>query len=61
MQLTIYNQWGKQLAVITDIRKGWDGRANGTDMPAGVYAYVLKAVMQGGNEIVKNGTVNLLR
>lgn len=61
MQLTIYNQWGKQLAVITDMRKGWDGRSNGTDMPAGVYAYVLKAVMQGGNEIVKNGTITLLR
>lgn len=61
IRIIIYNQWGGQLFVTTDLSKGWDGTHNGQRSPAGIYSYVLEAVMQDGTRINKGGQFSLLR
>ncbi len=61
VRLMIYNQWGKQLFISTDILKGWDGTSKGEKMPGGLYTYSLEAIMQDGKRITKGGTFSLIR
>ncbi len=61
VRLMIYNQWGKQLFISTNLLKGWDGTYNGERSPAGLYTYSLEAVMQDGKRITKGGTFSLIR
>jgi gliding motility-associated-like protein len=61
IRLMIYNQWGKQLFISTDISKGWDGTSRGERSQAGLYTYALEAIMQNGKRIVKGGTFSLIR
>jgi hypothetical protein len=40
----------------------WDGKnESGDDVLEGVYFYLVKAVSNGGNEILKNGNVTVVR
>ncbi len=41
--LRIFNRWGAELFTTSDMLKGWDGTANGSPVPDGVYLYLLKA------------------
>ncbi|HEY1020635.1 MAG TPA: gliding motility-associated C-terminal domain-containing protein [Sediminibacterium sp.] len=61
VRLIIYSQWGTQLFLSTDLKKGWDGTHNGQKMPAGLYTYSLEAVMQDGSRINKGGTFSVIR
>lgn len=61
VRLMIYNQWGKQLFISTDLLKGWDGTSKGERAPAGLYTYSLEAVMQDGKRITRGGTFSLIR
>lgn len=61
IRLIIYNQWGGQVFVTTDLSKGWDGTYNGQRSPAGLYSYSLEAIMQDGTKINKGGQFSLLR
>lgn len=61
IRLVVYNQWGGQVFMTTDLKKGWDGTRNGQALPAGVYTYRMEAVMQDGTRIVKGGQFSLLR
>lgn len=38
-QWWIYNRWGELLYTSDHINKGWDGRVNGQEAPAGTYLY----------------------
>jgi gliding motility-associated-like protein len=60
IKLMIYNQWGTQLFISTDISKGWDGIYKGQKAPAGTYIYALEAIMQDGKMITKSGSFNLI-
>ena len=57
----VYNRWGQQVWETTDISKGWDGTFNGTKMPPGVYVYYLEAECSGGQKILKQGNITLIR
>ena len=61
VRLIIYNQWGGQVFISTDLLKGWDGTRNGQKVPAGMYSYALEAIMQDGKRITKGGSFNLIR
>jgi gliding motility-associated-like protein len=60
-KLMIYNQWGKQVFVSTDLSKGWDGNSQSGKATAGIYTYALEAVMQDGQKVTKTGTFTLVR
>ena len=44
-----------------DQQQGWDGRKGGKLQPTGVYMYVCKMKTADGQEIIKKGSVNLIR
>jgi gliding motility-associated-like protein len=61
IDMKIYNQWGQQVAVVTDRKIGWDGTHKGKPQPAGVYIYVLDAAMEDGSLIKRKGSITLIR
>jgi gliding motility-associated-like protein len=61
LEMRIFNQYGQQVQLITDPRKGWDGKYKGTPQPVGVYVYTVKATMTDGRVIQLKGNITLLR
>lgn len=61
VDLHIFNQWGQQIAVITDKTQGWDGTHKGNPQPVGVYVYVCKAVLKDGRVVNLKGSITLVR
>jgi gliding motility-associated-like protein len=61
-QMQILNRWG-QLIFETRQKdgRGWDGRFNGSDQPAGVYIYLIKVSFANGVSESYQGNVTLLR
>ena len=56
----ILNRWGNVIYEFTDAASGWDGKtADGNKLEEGTYFYRIKAVLEGGQELVKNGFVVL--
>ena len=62
INVTILNRWGNEVYTWNKTKSGWDGRSkDGTDLPEGVYLYIIKA--QGIDDKPYNyqGTVQLIR
>ncbi|HEY0976294.1 MAG TPA: gliding motility-associated C-terminal domain-containing protein [Flavobacteriales bacterium] len=61
--LEIYDRWGLLLFTASSGRTVWDGRANGGEVPEGVYIYVAKYQARCGERglVTKLGHVTLLR
>jgi gliding motility-associated-like protein len=56
----ILNRWGNVIYEFTDAAGGWDGKTtDGNKVEEGTYFYRIKAVLEGGEELVKNGFVVL--
>lgn len=45
-KMMIFDRWGNQIFMTTDVNKGWDGRANGGNNIAQIDTYVWKIVTQ---------------
>jgi gliding motility-associated-like protein len=59
---TILNRWGQVVREYDNPAFMWDGKDEaGDDVLEGVYFYIVKAVSNGGNEIMKHGNVTLVR
>jgi gliding motility-associated-like protein len=60
--MQVLNRWG-QLIFETRQKdgRGWDGRFNGSDQPAGVYIYLIKVSFANGASESYQGNVTLLR
>ena len=58
----LFNRWGQ---VIFETRetggRGWDGKVNGCDRPAGVYVYLTEAEFENGVMERHQGNVTLIR
>ena len=54
----IYDQKGNKLFSAKPYQNDWEGTANGSNIPDGVYYYVIKC---DGKGIVKSGSITLLR
>lgn len=56
----IYNRWGQKVFETRDPLKGWDGSFNG-EIQQGIYVYRISFRDQAGNELVKKGSVILVK
>lgn len=61
MELIIYNRWGQEVFATKDISRGWDGKLNGQELSPDTYAYWLRAKCTDGADIIKKGSISLLR
>ncbi|MGZ3863981.1 MAG: gliding motility-associated C-terminal domain-containing protein [Bacteroidia bacterium] len=59
-EMEIYNRWGELIFRSIDKSNSWDGKFNGVDVPAGVYAYRCQ-IMINGKPFKSKGNVTLLR
>lgn len=61
MDFIVFDRWGNKLFESQTPKIGWDGDYNGIPMNMGTYVWHLKANMNDGTTIEKNGNVTLLR
>ena len=61
MSFNIYDQWGELIFTSTNIQNGWDGTYKGKKEPVGVYVYYVQATMIDGQNVIKKGTITLIR
>lgn len=57
-RMEIYNRWGQLVYSTASLQLGWDGRADGSEVPAGTYYFVV--IAQNGEQ-TRSGHVLLLR
>jgi gliding motility-associated-like protein len=62
----IFNRWGNQVYEaggfpLGDASRWWDGMVQGRPVAAGMYVYHLVIELSGGEEIVEQGEVNVVR
>ncbi|MBX9852788.1 MAG: gliding motility-associated C-terminal domain-containing protein [Cytophagaceae bacterium] len=60
-KLTIYNRWGEVVYAADQMDLGWNGFYQGSPANPDAYAYLVEAVDLWGKEIIKRGSVTLLR
>jgi len=62
-QLWIYDRWGKQVFHTSDPLQAWDGKAGGSAVPAGAYAFVLEYSSRSGDDFTRQlkGSVLVVR
>jgi hypothetical protein len=54
----ILNRWGNVIYEYSDATGGWNGEtADGNKVQEGTYFYRIKAVLEGGDELIKHGFV----
>lgn len=61
MTFRIYNRWGQMVFESSDEDLGWDGKYKGKNQPMDAYGYTLDAVMFGGTNVRKSGSITLIR
>jgi hypothetical protein len=60
-ECSILNRWGNLIYEFTDPASGWDGRTmNGTVVDEGTYFYIIRATFEGGHEITKHGSIQVV-
>lgn len=58
----ILNRWGNVVYEYNDVNGYWDGRNKSGEVVAdGVYSYIIKAKLIGGDELTKHGFVTVIR
>jgi trimeric autotransporter adhesin len=60
-EMMVFNQWGEKIFETKNITTGWDGRYKGKVQPVGVYVYVVKLVLENGEQQTRKGVINLVR
>jgi gliding motility-associated-like protein len=60
-RMQIYSRLGFVIFETTDYRRGWDGKVNGILQNQGVYVYLIRFTDDDGKEVVKKGTLLLVR
>jgi gliding motility-associated-like protein len=58
---TVYDRWGEQVFVTTNIDIGWNGVFNGKPCNPDVFGYYVKYKCNDGKESFKKGNVTLIR
>jgi gliding motility-associated-like protein len=59
----VFNRWGEQLFLSTNLTEGWNGKRTitGEELPAGAYVYYIKGMTTEGEVINTKGMVTLIR
>ncbi|MCU0319337.1 MAG: gliding motility-associated C-terminal domain-containing protein [Flavobacteriales bacterium] len=62
-ELAVYDRWGRQLWISNDPTDQWDGTANGSPVPVGVYVYTMRYrdPCQATDEVTSNGFLTIVR
>ncbi|MBC7863475.1 MAG: CotH kinase family protein [Bacteroidia bacterium] len=60
LEFEVFNRWGQKVFATNDKMQGWDGKFQGTEAPMGVYAYRLKALVEG-KSVERAGNITLIR
>ncbi|MNR54750.1 hypothetical protein D3C85_1749900 [compost metagenome] len=62
LEIAIVNRWGNPVCSFAKPDFQWDGKdESGKEMAEGVYFYRLKAILGSGEEIEKQGFIEVLR
>lgn len=61
IEFRIFNRWGEELFLSTDMEIGWDGTYKGVLQNNDVYAYKIKALTWRDEEKTMEGYINLMR
>lgn len=62
LHFQVFNRWGQRLFETSHVDgRGWDGRFNDKEQPAGVYVYRLTVAFHSGMEETYQGNVTLVR
>lgn len=59
--MKVFNQWGELIFETSAAGAGWDGCHKGKAQPVGVYIYAIRLKLADGTEILRKGSVNLIR
>lgn len=54
--LSIFNRWGQLVFTTSNLKNSWDGKNNGSEVPDGVYYYVLTSKLK-----IKQGNISVIR
>lgn len=57
----IFNRWGQLIFEFQGLDQSWNGDINGSPAPEGVYFFIVEVQDFSGKQIVKNGSLTLLR
>jgi gliding motility-associated-like protein len=58
---SIYNRWGEQIFVSTNINNGWNGQVNGKEAELGAYVVIVNATAINGAPLRANTNVILVK
>ena len=61
VSLAVYDRWGQLIFRTTNPSECWNGKKDGKDVPAGVYAFRALVLQSNGQEIERSGTITLVR
>ncbi len=61
LEYQIFNRWGEKIFETSDMEEGWDGTFKGVPQNSDVYAYKIRATNWQGEEMIKEGFINLVR
>ncbi len=61
IEFRIYNRWGEEVFFSNDLNLGWDGKLRGKPQNMDTYVYYAKVRTFNNTEILKKGTITLLR
>ncbi|MGN6492406.1 MAG: PKD domain-containing protein [Agriterribacter sp.] len=59
--LKIYNRWGQLMFSTADAEEGWDGKFKGVEQASDTFVWTVKGTDYTGRNIVKKGTMVLIR
>ncbi len=59
--MKIYNRWGQLVFESHNVSRGWNGEFENKKCDIGIYAYTVVAKRLNGEEILKKGTITLVR
>jgi gliding motility-associated-like protein len=60
-KMSLFDRWGGEVFISTDITLGWDGTRNGKELAPGVYVYDLFIEYIDRTITRKQGSITLLR
>ena len=62
LNIQMFDRWGGLLYASDNINFEWAGTdTQGAELPEGVYTYLVRAIGYDGKEIIRTGTVTLIR
>jgi gliding motility-associated-like protein len=59
--MSVFDQWGKNIWNVEKTETGWDGQSPKGTVPVGTYNYAIKVYLDNGATSYHRGSINLIR